>query len=411
VLAPLLFIVLAIATAGVMAYGTHPNLATIGGGVELICHVRRLQWPLATVAVVFCLAVVVMVVAGRRRAWWLIGLAPVMSLFAHAFAMGPMRHFTVAEDPTFVPAGDTTFIADDDYVVGLTFADQPLAFPYSALFNAPAVVLNHREQRLLLLWNPYANRATAMLTAKSIKAAELDLVSMPANALLVYNRRNGQFINGLTGLADNGARPAGVKQDVPTLKTTWRQWRALHPQTRAMLQNVATGPGQPLLPAYPLPRASAASTDAPDAIVTIVTGSAAVALVEAPPLATVVNFSAGDTKVLLLPAALAGGTHPVAFDRRVTGDLFPAFNTVVPDERRGTMLIDADSGTLWTLDGRATTGPLAGEQLARLPIDTGLNYRVMKFWYPALTLVTPEAPPAIKPSAEPKSPASRPRRR
>ncbi|HEV7299741.1 MAG TPA: DUF3179 domain-containing (seleno)protein [Tepidisphaeraceae bacterium] len=406
-LAPLAFILFAIITAGVMAYGTHPDLARYAHGVEVICAVRQLQWPLATASVVFCMAVVALVVMGRRRAWWLIGLAPVVSLFAHTFAIGPMQRFAIADEPHFVEAADTAFINDDDYVVGLTFAERPLAFPYAALFNAPVVVQTDRELRLLLLWNPYANAASAMLVNRTIRAAELDLVSMPANALLVYNRRNGQFINGITGLTDDGKTPSGVRSVVATQKMPWRQWRALHPNTRVMLPSLATGPAQPLLSAYPLPTAM---DDEPDALVTIVHGAQPVALVETPSLTTVANFSAGGTAVLFLPESITG--QPVAFDRRVKEDLFPAFNLVTPDERRGQMLIDADSGSLWTLDGQAASGPLKGERLERLAIDTELNYRVAKFWYPALTLVTPEPPPRIElPGNEPVTAPTRQRRR
>jgi hypothetical protein len=409
VLAPTVFIFLATLAAGVMAYGTDPRWGAIEGGVSLICLSRRLQWPLATAAVVLCLAVVALVVAGKRRAWWLIGLAPVIALFAHTFKIGPLAELSVVENPTFVDAADAMAIGADDYVVGVIFNETPLAFPYAALFNAPIVVHTDRDQRLLLVWNAYANLATAFSVDRTIRAQELDPVSMPANALLVYNTRNGQFINGVTGQTPSGERPAGVRRVMPTVATTWRQWRAAHPATKVVLTTgAASGPTVPLVRAYPLPKRL---NDEPDAVVTIVTATRPAAIAETAMPVGPVNFTAGETKVLLLPGPLVGGQSR-AFDRQVKEDLFPAFNVTTADAKTGAMLIDADSGTLWTLDGRAMVGPLKGEQLRPLPVASGLDFRVMKYWFPQLTMVTPERAPTIKPTApERTAPRNRQRRR
>ncbi|HLL91002.1 MAG TPA: hypothetical protein VK324_17005, partial [Tepidisphaeraceae bacterium] len=89
------------------------------------------------------------------------------------------------------------------------------------------------------------------------------------------------------------------------------------------------------------------------------------------------------------------------------------FGVTVPDEKRGPMLIDADSQSLWTLDGRATAGPLKGEQLRAVDVDWGLDWRVMKFWFPAMELVTPDAPPRITPQQKegPEGVRPKPRRK
>ena len=394
VLAPTVFIFLATIVAAVMAYGTDPRWGAIDSGLSVITFSRKLQWPLATFAVVLCLAVVAMVVAGKRRAWWLIGLAPVVALFAHTFKLGPTAGLTVVENPTFVDAADTMNIAADDYVVGVVFNEKALAFPYATLFNAPVVVHTDRDQKLLLLWNAYANVATAFSVDRSVRSGELDLVSSPANALLVYNTRNGQFINGITGKTPLGETPTGVRNSVSTVTTTWRQWLAAHRDTKVVLTTgQPTGPTSPLVRAYPLPRRL---ENEPDEIVTMVHAEVPVAIAEESMPTVPANFNAGDTRVLLLPRAVTGN-QPRAFDRAVKDDLFPAFNVTTPDEKTGPLLIDADSGSLWNFTGRATTGPLKGEQLRPLGVSTGVDFRVMKYWYPQLTLVTPEAPPAIKP--------------
>src|SRR5690242_10543210 len=116
-----------------MAYGTSPALAVYPHGLQLIMLARRLQWPLIALCLILCLVLLVLVIAGKRRAWWLIGLGPVLALFAHRFASAPQHQFSVADNPQFVSA-DGSRTQADDWIVGVIVDDQPLAFPYAQLY-------------------------------------------------------------------------------------------------------------------------------------------------------------------------------------------------------------------------------------------------------------------------------------
>ena len=96
-----------------MAYGTHPQWAQYDVGLSLIMATRRLQWPLAAVSIIFSLVTCATVISGARRAWWLIGLAPVLALFVHRFATSPLNRFGVNDEPQFVTARDSTFVRID----------------------------------------------------------------------------------------------------------------------------------------------------------------------------------------------------------------------------------------------------------------------------------------------------------
>ncbi|MDB5332880.1 MAG: hypothetical protein JWP03_4031, partial [Phycisphaerales bacterium] len=78
---PLFLILVAGLSAGVVAYGTHPNWVQYQHGLELILWSRRLQWLLVALSLIACVLLIAMAISGRRRAWWLIGLAPVLALF------------------------------------------------------------------------------------------------------------------------------------------------------------------------------------------------------------------------------------------------------------------------------------------------------------------------------------------
>ena len=69
-------VLLATLSAALLAYGTDPFWAQFRHGMGLILFTHRVQWILATISLILCLAVVALIVGGRRRAWWLATLGP-----------------------------------------------------------------------------------------------------------------------------------------------------------------------------------------------------------------------------------------------------------------------------------------------------------------------------------------------
>ena len=200
VVLPVLLLLLAALPAAVIAYGIDPDWAQYPHGLELILFSRRFEWPMIALTLIFCVAMIGLVIAGKRRAWWLVGLAPVLTLLGHRFAINPSNSFVINADPIFVSADQASFLAPDDSVVGIIDGSDAVAFPFASLYPRPLVVRNLSTQPMMLMWSPFANCATAYRIDRSIQSNELEIVSMPANALLAYNSRIGQFINGVTGL-------------------------------------------------------------------------------------------------------------------------------------------------------------------------------------------------------------------
>src|SRR5271155_4920657 len=60
----------------------------------------------STIKIVACLALIVLVVAGKKRAWWLVGLAPIVALLAHRFALDPNNAFAVNDQDRRLPGAD-----------------------------------------------------------------------------------------------------------------------------------------------------------------------------------------------------------------------------------------------------------------------------------------------------------------
>lgn len=407
VLLPLVLILVALFAAGTIAFGTHPHLMTFSNGLGMILLTRRLQWPLVALVLVMCLVLVGLVVTNRRRAWWLLALAPVLALFYYRFSTGAMNAFAVIENPPTVKAAEAAFLADGDYVVGLRFADTAYAYPYAALYLNPVIIQRNHEKRMILLWSAFANRATAFHIDREIKPRELEVVSMPANALLVYDARVGQFINGVTGRTPADQPPGGFHSSISVDKVTWKQWRTAHPETLVMsLARSVPGMNAPARPYYPMPRVSA---DLPaDTRIAVIPTTQPCAIESTAVGSAPVNINCGKLPVLLVRDPATGLLR--AYDRRLD-DLSPQFRLNRDPRHPKAAYLDSDTRLGWSAqmmvveEDRNWTGP---RHLQPVPIEDDLYWGVMKFWYPLELKKAP--PPPAEPPPLPTPPVRPPRR-
>jgi hypothetical protein len=382
--------------AGVVAYGTHPVWAQFRYGLGFILLSRQLQWPFITMSLVAAVALMGTVIAGRRRAWWLIGLAPILTLFGHRFATDPTGGMAAVENPTFVAPEAADFMTNDDYVVGLTFEGKNYAYPFAALYATPAVIHAEHDKRVLVMWSAPANRALACTVTREVKARDIDIVSTPANALLMYDTSRGVFINGLTGLTTAGQRPHGFLQPVPTVKMQWWKWRVTFPDTRVMVpagKLAAKAPRQPMQPVYPMPPAADATHDANLKVVLV--GTQTPAAVQASSLgAAPLNLSADGVPVMVFrdPA-----TSVARGFRRKIDDLSPRFKANRDPKRVGVLFVDADTNSGWNAAGVAVEAKkdFRGKRLPPVPVDDELPWAVVKYWYPQLQLVEGGTPQTV----------------
>src|SRR5438477_1610029 len=102
VILPVLLIFWATVAAGIVAYGTHPNVIQLPHGLGLILLARRLEWPLFSLSLILAVALFALVISGRRRIYWLLGLAPILALYYHHFHSDPLNFYGIVENPTFV---------------------------------------------------------------------------------------------------------------------------------------------------------------------------------------------------------------------------------------------------------------------------------------------------------------------
>lgn len=376
---PLTLILVALGAAWTVAYGTSFDITQHSGGLRTIILARQLQWPLVAAALLLCISLLGLVIAGKRRAWWLIGLAPIMALFVHRFSPEASR-FAVLENPQFVEATSLAAPRDDEWVVGIVFEGQAYALPYRALYVRPLVVLTDYDKRMLLLWSAQANRATAVSISQEFRPRALELVASPAGSILVLNRRYGQYIVGVTGQTSDGATPIGFSSTIPTEKMTWASWRAKRPNTRVMAIPVEGRDA----PAAPIEFAASTRGGTKGRRVALVATTQPAAVPSDIGADRPLNLSAGDVCLLMLRDAKTGELR--AFDRRVNQDLFPRFSPHHVKKKPQVAMIDSDTASLWSAEGVALDGPLKGQRLRELGVEEDLSWDVMKYWYPQLQL-------------------------
>ncbi|MEZ0267133.1 MAG: DUF3179 domain-containing (seleno)protein [Phycisphaerae bacterium] len=383
----LAIVLLAVACAAGVAYGTDPRWMARARGLDWIMLGRRWQWPMAAGSLIACVVLIGMVIAGKRTVFWLVALAPVLLLFYQRFMSEPWRRVGVADAPPMVEANRATFLQGDDAVIGLTFEDMHFAYPCAALARTPIVLHADGDRRLIVLYSPVAGRAGAASIDHTIKGRELEVVSMPAGAALILNGRIGQFVNGFTGLTPDGKRPTGFGPPIDTVRTTWAHWRARHPDSRVLA--TAGGTGETAAPPITWPEPAGGWAVPPSARVALLatTRPLAVRGEDVRP-GDVVNVSAGGMNLLLIRDT-AGTLH--AYDRTVKGDLFPRFERKKVPAKPEVALADPQTRSLWTIDGKCVDGFAKGERLAGVRVEEDVLWGTLKTFMPATELLAAEA--------------------
>jgi hypothetical protein len=343
---------------------------------------RRLEWPLIFLCLGLCMVLLGLVIANKRRVWWLLALAPVLALFVFRFGPASRQRLYILDAPTFVSAQSDFVPAQDWWVVGVVFEDQAYAFPYWALWNTPVVFVTDYDKRMVLMWSARANRALAFRVAREFKARDLEFVSTPMDSPLIFDRRLGQFIVALTGRTASGGDPVGLGESLPCARTTWSAWRRKYPGTK-VLRGYETS-GAPVAPVLPSARGTSVDGALTETSIMLVRTKPDVAIATDSLANLPANVVAGQKRLLIVRDA--SNRRLRVFDRNVQQDLYPTFTTRVDRRHQQVTMIDSDTNSLWSDDGTAIDGPLKGTQLTQYPVEEGLYWGVMKYWYPELTL-------------------------
>jgi hypothetical protein len=384
-LLPIGLLLLALLAALGYAQGTQPMWGAYSHGIDIILWSRQLQWPLMATSLLLCLALAGLVLGGKKKPVWLVGLVPIMIPLCHRIAHPPGAGFFAIQDVHYITPAQAKSLPGTDLVIGVVVEGKPTAFPCTSLYKAPIIIRTGREKPIILLWSPWSNRALAFNCDRELRAADLEIVCPVRDTFIIYNTRLGEFINAMTGMKFDGTPPTNFHARIDTVQTTWTQWQTLHSDTVIAALPGADGDfSQPMPPRDPLPGNDPAFKDIRKVCVIACTQPIAIptdSIVDKP-----MNFDSGQTPVLLVK--INGVVH--AFSRELPGDLIPRFSLTTDPKHKNAVWVDSDTNSEWSDTGTVVEGPreMMGTSLRQLPVENDLYWGVMKFWYPDLSLAT-----------------------
>jgi hypothetical protein len=201
------------------------------------------------------------------------------------------------------------------------------------------------------------------------------------NVLVMYDRQTESLWSQLLGEAVEG-RLQGTKLDfLPSLQTTWADWKTRYPDTLALRKGYY-GARDPYDPYYASGRPGVIGESTQDDRLYVKEFVVGVEINGEPvafPFSVlndepVVNYEVGGEPVLVVFNADTG--TGVVYEREVEGQIL----TFSQDE--GTVITDSETGTIWNgLTGEALEGPLTGNTLPRIK-STSSFWFGWKDWFP-----------------------------
>ncbi|HEX2030192.1 MAG TPA: DUF3179 domain-containing (seleno)protein [Actinomycetota bacterium] len=306
-----------------------------------------------------------------RRTRRLLGKEPAAGAL---LPLGPatLRFCRPLTRPRFVPAAEAGHMRDDDVVLGVVVEAEARAYPWwilddhhvanDVVAGRPITVLLCEVCSSGLAYDPVVDGRVLTFGQRHLYNGTITL----------DDDQTGSVWYPVTATAVAGELEGTTLRLLPLSQMEWRVWRELHPDTLVLAaeHGSRTGHGSghrigsPRV--GPNMRESIAHWDERLPHNTLVMTVSSNGASRTYPLSTlrdkdgVVNDELGGAPIVVLHHLAEGSFAALAFSRTAGGHTL----TFRPGHRGP---IDAETGSVWTYEGRAVEGPLAGTQLEFLP--------------------------------------------
>lgn len=292
-------------------------------------------------------------------------------------------------EPRIVTAREASMVSDDGTVIGVVVGREARAYPETMLMPQHVVTDEVGGQRMMISWCPLCHSGMVFEGRLHGRPIEPRVVGGGNNNVLVYDATSRNMFQQITGEILEGPDKGSPLAVVPSMITTWSEWRSAHPDSTVWTRHPGSlfewlsrtltlwAPTTILdteKPFYVMDKPA----DRRLGYVKIVSGVeidgrrkaySDDALTAAP----IVN-----DEVAGIPLAVfskPGGAIVRLFDRRV-GEGTLRFRPAGEDDRaRGIIARDLETGSGWSLDGEALEGSQTG---AVLPPVRGIS---RCFWF------------------------------
>lgn len=147
------------------------------------------------------------------------------------------------DNPTFSSASETTWLADDDRVLGVVFEGQPMAFPIRILVWHEVVNISGTKGRAAVTYCPLTFTGISLDLRDEFPDEEqtLGVSGLLYNSnLVLYDRKTESLWTQMSGSAYTGAAGGTCLDLIPTMDAAFGHWKRLYPDTK-----VLNRPGKP----------------------------------------------------------------------------------------------------------------------------------------------------------------------
>lgn len=299
-------------------------------------------------------------------------------------------------EPAMVGPSDARaeYVRAGDRVLGVVMDGEARAYPHNILWHHEVINDRIGDRWLTVTFCPLTGSGLAF-DPTSIDGSPIDFgVSglLYGNNLVMYDRDTGDLFGPQLSASGKCSRFKGAALDlVPVLETSWARWKELHPNTTVVGEDTGFGrnyqrypyasydelTNDDLLFSMPVDRRRPIK-ERVLAIRTGETGGRGYPFEEMASLGatTVLNERVGGVPVAVFYEASSGGTA-MAYRVPSPGGVPLTFE---PDGD-GTFR-DEQTGSLWTIEGRAVEGELAGTELEPHPDAYVLFWFAWRFFQP-----------------------------
>ena len=284
------------------------------------------------------------------------------------------------DNPVFANISDSNFMDDSDIVIGLEINGDVKAYPLFILVWHEIVNDMIGDTPVAVTYCPLCYTSQVFERVIDGQKVEFGTSGKLYNSnLLMYDRLTGSYWSQSLGMAVTGPLSGSQLKTIPFDLITWGDWKKLHSDTLVLTTNtghIRSYATDPYGSYYIEPRIMFPVENNDDRMQSkeIIIGFSQGNIYKAYKQKDIefhkaINDSVGTTSILLISDH---DHNSRIFQRNVDGDLLE----FVYDNG---VLIDSKTKSIWTYDGMAISGPMAGTVLQRIPIHPGFWFEWVAF--------------------------------
>jgi thiol-disulfide isomerase/thioredoxin len=308
------------------------------------------------------------------------------------------------DQPELRPAATATHMRDEDTILGVVVEGRARAYPWWVLKNHHVVNDMIGRTPVAVSLCEQCSGGAAFRRELGGRVLSMRVAGIYNGTIVLQDRETGTLFSPFGGHGLEGPLAGKKLERFPLVFTHWDEWMARHPDTDVVYaaQGRRGGHGAWYTPGkWGIVTEMGATLPDYDSRLpenTLVYGvengkGKAYPLAEVRALGGVVNDAVGPLPVVIL----AGATLEAAgFERRVEDRVL----TFRASRSPGSAMVDEETGSLWSVEGKASAGPLRGRRL--VPLDGySVEWHVFSAYHPSVDLFAAKAPRAPAPDSRP----------